>query len=573
MSFVPRTYQREAVDSVIAEHADYRSCIGRGATGLGKAAILAMIAKHYSQFGRVMVLVDVVKLVHQLAETFEWVTGSRPGIEMGDLRASNGGFLHASDGDGIVISTFQTQYSGTADNERYRQFDPRRFSACLVDECETVFPTDNKSRSVVEWYLTNPNLKLFGCTATPFRSDGVAAANLFERVAFDYDILWGIENGWLVPAKQAFVRVNLDFSTLKLRENDEGEKDYSAADIAEKINNEQALVEIAKGILHVAGDMKSIVACPDVATAKAVSDYLNAEKTGCSQCIYGERGDEEKDSIFRAFDENEFQILTSVMMLTKGFDQHDIRCVFNCRKTKSKRLYQQLLGRGTRPLKGLLNDLGEAPAADRRAAIAGSGKPHMIMVNLVGVDEYVRDVTVVDILGSAADESVIEKAKQLEVQGISSEEALLMAEEQAEIDAAYQKLAGEMGQELADAVDDYRETQLRSKAEIAAHVEVEYRDDLAAVGTATTEAVRVRGPSPAQKRLLERQVYPDDLARMTPEAQRDLARQLVIRMQQGLCSYKQAKILRRNGYTREQTATMTRDNAKSILDELFGGRR
>lgn len=559
----PRPYQLEDVQAVIAAHQDHRCVIGRAATGLGKAFELAMLAKHYSQFGRVMILVDVVKLAHQLADTMRWAADLQVDIEMGEMRAAR--LTPAA----VIVSTFQTQYSGAEGDERYRQFDPREFAAVLVDECETVFPTDNKSRSVVDWYLTNPAVRLFGCTATPFRTDGVAAAELFEHVAFDRDIVWGINNGWLVPARQAFVRVSLDFSSLKIREGEGGEKDYSATEIANLINNEQAFIEIAKGIIHVAGDRHSIVVCPDVATARAISHYLDAERTGCARCIFGELGDEEKDDIFQAHRNLEFQFLTSVMMLTKGYDDPSVAAVFNCRKTKSKRLYTQVLGRGTRPLKGLLDDLGDMLPEVRRQAIADSGKPNMLMVNLVGISEEVRDVTVCDVLGTARDSAVVDRAKELEAEGMESDEALAQAEIDIEAERAAAEALGEYAQEQADAADDAYEAAQRRRAEIQANVEVEYHEDLGAVAVADAPAVATKGPTPKQMALLEKQVYAEDLAKMSPEAQRALAQQIVIRMQRGLCSYKQAKLLRRNGWTKEQLAVMTRADAKNHIDAIF----
>ena len=79
-----RTYQSEDVDAVIAAASEVSAAvIGRAATGLGKAVEMAALAAHYAQFGRVMILVDVKKLVRQLADTIKWFTGVQPGIEMG----------------------------------------------------------------------------------------------------------------------------------------------------------------------------------------------------------------------------------------------------------------------------------------------------------------------------------------------------------------------------------------------------------------------------------------------------------------------------------------------------------
>src|SRR5690606_6986138 len=97
------------------------------------------MAQHYARAGRVLVIVDTVKLVRQLAETIEWWTGTAPGIEMGEQRAELaamgiGGLWEVSKGR-IVCATVQTLYSGDEGNERFRKFDPADFSAVLLDEC------------------------------------------------------------------------------------------------------------------------------------------------------------------------------------------------------------------------------------------------------------------------------------------------------------------------------------------------------------------------------------------------------------------------------------------------------
>jgi superfamily II DNA or RNA helicase len=565
VSVVLRPYQAEDVAKVIEAHKTHRRVIGRKATGLGKAVELAALAQHYARFGRVMVLVDVKKLVRQLAHTIEWYTGTAPGIEMGDERAVNGGTWHAP--DPIVVSTVQTQYSGVEGYERFRQFDPAEFSAVLLDECELFLAP--KARSVVDWYLNgNAALVAFGCTATPMRGDGVAMGNLFDHVAFDRDILWGIKQGYLVPARQAFVKVSVDFSTLKLRKGDDGESDYSDADLADKLKNEKTLIELAEGIRHVCGDRRTIVVCPDVASARAVAHYLEAERGGCAKCVYGELGDVEKDDIMDSHQRGDFQYLTSVMMLTKGYDDKQVRAVVNCRKTKSKRLYQQILGRGTRPLEKTVD--GVETAEGRRAAIAASAKPDMVMVNMVGVSERVRDVTLVDILGVGENQAVIDRAKEIvEETGADTEEAIAQAEEEQELEREAEKVRAQVEaakEEQAQAIEFDR--RLRRMVDVKADVEVEYRDDLSG-GGGMTSSPEERLPA-GQMRILRNlgKLTDAEINALTLPQSADLTRVLMARKSLGLCSYRQGKLLQRFGYAKGEIQDMTAGQAREAIDAI-----
>jgi superfamily II DNA or RNA helicase len=438
-----------------------------------------------------------------------------------------------------------------------------------------VYAADNKSRQVVDWYLDgNPELVLFGTTATPRRTDGVAMANLFDHVSADRDILWGISNGWLVPGRQAFVRVSIDFSSLSVKSDEDGEKDYSDAEIAAKINNEQTLIELAKGIVHVAGPRKSIVICPDVASAKAVAHYLDGERPRCSRCIYGAMSDQEKDAIFASYADNDFQFLVSVMMLTKGFDSPDTSAVFMCRKTKSKRLYEQCLGRGTRPLKGVVDDPALDTPEKRRAAIAASGKPDMLMVNMVGIEEWVRDMSLVDVLGTPGTSDEVKqmaKKKQEEQPDLPLEEAMQQAKEEVEAEQDAERMLAEAA--AAETENDDVERDLRRRLQVNARVDVEYEDGLTSSRAAATEFAGGDYIPQNQLNILNKaKVPPEDIAKLTADDAKRLSREIVRRWKMNLCSYRQAKALRRFGYTKDQVENVTFAEAKAILDDRYGNK-
>jgi superfamily II DNA or RNA helicase len=581
-----RDYQSEDTGLVIAAHAKRRIVLGRAATGLGKAVELAMLAQHYSRSGRVMVMVDTRSLVEQLAETIKWWTGTAPGVEMGDDEAHDGNLTTPP--DRIIVSTVQTQYSGDEGDERYRKFDPFDFSAVLLDECELFLAP--KSRTVVDWYLANPSIRAFGCTATPFRTDGVAMAELFERVddtdhgaVFDRDILWGIRNGWLVDAEPAFVRVNIDFSTLKLKsrttEDGEVEVDYSDDEISDKISNEATMIEFAIGAIKVAGDRRTIVVCPKIDVARMVTDYLNGQKEGCARAIFDTTFTEDglrlsmtsqqiKDTK-AAHKRDEFQFLVSVNMLCKGYDDPGIRCVINLRKTKSKRFYNQVMGRGTRPLGELVDRLNDAPdAAARRAIIAASDKPSFLMVNLVGVSDKVRDVTVIDILGNVTDQAVIDRANELlQEGGISKEEAV----EKAEIDvAASREESRRAAEEQARLLDELenRQSSARKLVQVKADVEVEYGERLSE-SNGRHQSVAAGGPSDKQLSIFRKAKVPEAvIARLSEIESKELSRKIVMRWRLGLCTYGQARVLSRAGYSKTELEPMTRDQASAAIEAV-----
>lgn len=49
----------------------------------------------------------------------------------------------------------------------------------------------------MDYYRQNPALKVLGVTATPDRADEAALGQVYESVAFDYEISDAIGDGWV----------------------------------------------------------------------------------------------------------------------------------------------------------------------------------------------------------------------------------------------------------------------------------------------------------------------------------------------------------------------------------------
>ena len=64
--------------------------------------------------------------------------------------------------------------------------------------------------------------------------------------------------------------------------------------------------------------------------------------------VWGEMPREDRRRILSQFSKGEIAVLTNCNLLTEGFDEPRINCVMLARPTKSKLLYAQMVGRGTR---------------------------------------------------------------------------------------------------------------------------------------------------------------------------------------------------------------------------------
>lgn len=86
----------------------------------------------------------------------------------------------------------------------------------------------------------------------------------------------------------------------------------------------------------------------------------------------------------------------TVMGNTEGFDAPATEIIANCRPTKSESLYLQIIGRGTRPLPGVVD--GPETAEERKAAIAASAKPCCVVLDFVGNSGDIKLISVADVL-------------------------------------------------------------------------------------------------------------------------------------------------------------------------------
>ena len=204
-----RPYQSEAYEQTLEKFKTVDSAVCVLATGLGKTVYAAHLINHFKQFGRIMMVAHRSELIYQASDHIQEICEVESEIEMGSEWASAFEVFQSD----VVLSTVQTQIAGR-DGGRMNRFDPKEFSLLVIDEAHHA-PAATYKR-IIEYYKQNPVLKILGLTATPDRTDKKAMGQMFEEVAYAYDIRDGIDDGWLVPIEQQSVFVEgLDYSKVK----------------------------------------------------------------------------------------------------------------------------------------------------------------------------------------------------------------------------------------------------------------------------------------------------------------------------------------------------------------------
>ena len=391
-----RSYQEEAYENTLKTFEETDSALCVMATGLGKTIYFSHIAKRFSTLGRVMVLAHREELIYQAQDKMNLVTGIMADVEMGDNWAT-GGWLKSN----IVVSTIQTQIAGR-DGGRMTRFNPDEFSLLVIDEAH--HSISDSYRKVIEHYKQNPNLKILGVTATPDRHDEKAMGLVFDKVAYAYDIKDGIDDGWLVPIEQQSVFVDgLDYSQVKSQMGD-----LNGKELAKVLEFEENLHAIAGPTVELTGDKKTLMFAASVVQAERLTEILNRHKPDSARFVCGGTPKETRRNMFADYASKKFQYLVNVGVATEGFDDPGIQCVVLARPTKSRPLFTQMVGRGTRPLPGIVDLYDDAN--ERCDGIKKSHKPAVEVIDFVGNSGRHKLITTADILGGDYTDDVIELA-------------------------------------------------------------------------------------------------------------------------------------------------------------------
>lgn len=537
-----RPYQQQAFDNTIAALSEHRSTLIVLPTGTGKTVVFSHLVEHYAAGGRVLVLAHREELINQASSKIQAVSGIEPAIEMADQWAPEDSVFGRSQ---VIVSSIQTQATG-----RMNRFRPDDFSLIIVDEAHHAAAKSYKK--VIGHYMADAGCKLVGVTATPDRSDEVALGEVFDSVAMDYEISDAVRDGWLVPIKQRSIIVDgLDFSKVRTVGGD-----LNGRDLAALMEAEGPLHEVTTPAYELTIGRKVLVFSASVAHAELMCEIFNRHESGSARWVCGTTPKDERRQMLQDYAAGSFRILVNVGVLTEGFDDPSIEVVVMARPTKSRSLYAQMVGRGTRPLPTAGIDLLDGEDADgRRSAIAASTKPAVEIMDFVGNAGRHKLITAVDILAGRSSDAVAQRAKAKAKSGQAGDV-------QEAIDEAEREIHEERKHRDAE-----RKKQLVAKARYTV-------EDVNPFDALDIEAPRVKGWDRV-KRASNRQVAylkgeGIDASKMKLTEASTLINEINDRRKRGECGLRQARILAKHGATNTR---VTSAEANILIQRIYEQRR
>ena len=232
----------------------------------------------------------------------------------------------------------------------------------IVDECHLL---PNKAEGGYNTFLkglqrNNPNIKVIGLTATPYRMAGGHLLNgeIFTDICFEYPILKLIERGYISPVYTKAPTVEqVDLSNVRTVAGEYNQREMQNAFMADCVT-ERALDDVFKR----ATQHKSFLFfCAGVEHAQHTHKLLQTRGLK-GAVVYDKTPANEREKAIQSLRNGTYDYLCNNAVLTTGTDIPRIDCVVLLRSTKSRGLYVQMVGRGMRLFEGkthcLLLDYG-----------------------------------------------------------------------------------------------------------------------------------------------------------------------------------------------------------------------
>ena len=346
-----RPYQAAAVQSVY-EHLrtrDDNPCVVLP-TGTGKSHVIGQIVTDAVTRwgGRVLVLAHVKELLEQnSAKILEHTQNIDVGIYSAALKSRD-------TEQSVIVAGIQSVYK--------RACELGKFDLIIIDEAHLI-PTEGDGmyrQYLADAQIINPNVRLIGLTATPYRLKGgeiCAPENILNYVCYEAGLREMILDGYLSTIRSRNgKRSEVDVSNLRVSYGE-----FVLSEMAEAFDKKDLVRAACLEIAELTAKRKSIlVFAASVAHAYHVAEELaDITKEECCVVVGDTPADERAEIVARFKGETivsdlfgntkgPIRFLINVQVFTTGFDATNVDCIVMLFSTASPGLYVQVVGRGTR---------------------------------------------------------------------------------------------------------------------------------------------------------------------------------------------------------------------------------
>lgn len=374
--------------------------------GSGKTEIIAELCR---KARRPLVIAPLLDLMRQARDRLELRLGEKCDIEQGAMSAECIEGLRRR----VIVGSRDSLLS--RNRFKGRAYDD--VSLVCVDECHVGITP--RLEAMLE-YFQDRGATIVGFSATPYKGKG-RPLRWWPRPQSVYSLREGIDDGYLVSPRCFLSRS----TTLDMSAVDEVAGDWDKKQLAAVLTAEHFVQEVSSLVLQTHASQPSVVYAACVRQAELLSEVFS--RYGAATAIVHSRQNPlvRKENM-TAFLSGQAKIIVNVGILGYGWDHPELRNIYMAAPTRSLSRYEQRLGRGTRPLSGVLDP--DMSRDERRAAILASGKPHFNVWDITDSSRQHQLLSALDVLDAKVLENkrrrLLSKELAASAEGVAMEDAV-----------------------------------------------------------------------------------------------------------------------------------------------------
>lgn len=298
-------------------------------TGGGKSVVFASIVEDYKK-EQVLVLAHKRRLLTQTRKHLK-----NRGVSSGLIISNTEENTAAS----IIVASVRT----VTNEKRLQKLLRRTWNKVIIDEAHHSMTTSyqNVLDSILE---VNPDCKLLGVTATPYRQDKKRLDTYYSELICSDDVSSLIAQGFL--SKYRVYQTPIGEITNEVTEY---AHDYKMSELSAYMRKDKFLKYVVDAYETRGEKRQTIIFAVDRAHASDMLQTFQKRGYKSSAVIDSSMESDDVQETIEQFANKELDILINIEMLTEGVDLPDTGCIICARPTKSLTLYLQMLGRGLRP--------------------------------------------------------------------------------------------------------------------------------------------------------------------------------------------------------------------------------
>jgi superfamily II DNA or RNA helicase len=321
-------YQEKDIQSVFdtMESKPHLKLLYQLPTGGGKTVVFSEIARRFiERFDKtVMILTHRKELCRQTSGTLK-----KLGVQNKIINSTTSNFKSGSDCYVAMVETLRNRIKST-------KIKTHEVGLVIIDEAH-----HNSFRKLIGSFK---NAFVIGVTATPFSADiSKPMKQHYDMLITGENIATLIDKGFL--AKPTFFVYEVELNTLKTGAHG----DYTINSSNELYGAPAMLDSLLTAYSDHAKGKKTLIFNNGIEASVKVYDTFKAAGIAIRH-LDNKTSDKERKEILKWFKKTKDAVLTSVSILTTGFDEPSVKHIILNRATTSITLYHQMVGRGARRL-------------------------------------------------------------------------------------------------------------------------------------------------------------------------------------------------------------------------------